>query len=147
MAKCCPGDLAVVIRADFPCNVGKVVRVIARDCGTGDIVFGKEFGVVWLVSGTSLMKWFCRGRYYRRRSGPVPDSQLQPIRGTPEPDGREQFLELEGQLCTATSGAEDYRSSWARERGGPHPPTTLQQSGSFPADPKLVTQTNPRLDA
>ncbi len=95
MPKCCPGDLAVVIRADFPCNVGKVVRVLARDCGTGDIVFGKNFGVVWLVSSASPLKWYCRGRYYRRRNGPVPDSQLQPIRGQRGDIGRQRALEFE----------------------------------------------------
>jgi hypothetical protein len=95
MPNCCPGDLAVVIRADFPCNLGKIVRVLAPDFGSGQIVFGKEFGVVWLVSGAHPMKWYCRGRYYRRRSGPVPDSNLQPIRGHPEREAREQSLELE----------------------------------------------------
>ncbi len=96
MPKCCPGDLAVVIRADFPCNVGKVVHVLARDCGTGDIAFGKEFGVVWLVSSVSPMKWYCRGRYYRRRSGPVPDRNLQPIRGNSKHEKQKRSAELEG---------------------------------------------------
>jgi hypothetical protein len=58
-------------------------------------VFDKEFGVVWLVSGASLMKWRCRRRNYWRRTGPVPDSRLQPIRGTTELESQEQSLEVE----------------------------------------------------
>lgn len=33
MARCAPGDLAVIVSADFSCNFGRFVRVLRPDEG------------------------------------------------------------------------------------------------------------------
>ena len=81
--KCQVGDLAVVVRAQNRSNLGRIVRVIATHDGSGDLVFTSESGHIWLVSCATPMKWTWNGKVYRRKSGPVPDTQLQPIRGKP----------------------------------------------------------------
>lgn len=81
MPKCQPGDLAVVVQADFHYNLGKIVHVVALDDGKGDIAYRKGAGVVWQVQCPTQMKWRQQGRTYLRNAGPVPDSKLQPIRG------------------------------------------------------------------
>ena len=81
MAKCRPGDLAVIVQARFTCNLGKIVRVVAPHDRTGDIVFAESWGVVWWINSHSTLKWICDEKIYRRKAGPCPDSKLQPIRG------------------------------------------------------------------
>ena len=78
---CKPGDLAVVVKADHQCNLGRIVRVVALHDSKGDLVFPPKFSPVWLVESASSMTWKAKGKRYRRKSGPVPDQQLQPIRG------------------------------------------------------------------
>jgi hypothetical protein len=73
---CKPGDLALVIRAELPENIGIVVEVVER-CE----LFGEGY-------------WLCRARTPRATlngfghvvvadSGSVPDSWLRPISGVP----------------------------------------------------------------
>ena len=92
--KCKPGDLAVVVNAQCACNIGFIVEVIAPHDGRGDIVF-KGQGHVWLVKCHAPMTWYLRGKRYRRKTGPVPDSRLQPIRGLKPGQHVDQALELE----------------------------------------------------
>ena len=80
--RCKAGDLAVVVNAQFRCNIGNIVRVIAPDDGTGAIRFTGE-GQVWVVACHRPMTWTVRGKRYRRKSGPVPDNRLWPVRGLP----------------------------------------------------------------
>ncbi len=84
--KCRVGDLAIVIDAFHRRNLGQIVRVIATHDGTGDIVFPVETGQVWLVEGNRPLTWSLYGKRYRRKIGPAPDNQLQPIRGTAADD-------------------------------------------------------------
>lgn len=81
MTRCVPGDLAVVIAADFPANLGRFVRVVRPDFDDTDIVFPAEEGWVWWVKSASPMTWRARDRILQRMAGPVPDSRLWPIRG------------------------------------------------------------------
>lgn len=78
--RCSVGDLAVVVYANHRCNLGRIVRVIAAHDGKGDMVYGAEAGPVWLVESAQPLTWNVKSRRFRRRRGPVPDCQLQPIR-------------------------------------------------------------------
>jgi hypothetical protein len=79
-ARCRPGDLAVVINAHNPANVGRIVQVLGPDDGTSDLQFPKDV-LVWIVQSEKTMVWDVDKRKVRRKRGPVPDAQLQPIRG------------------------------------------------------------------
>lgn len=81
-SRCRAGDLAVVIRAHYSCNLGRIVRVLAPHDGMGDRVFHNA-GVVWLVECAQPMTWSIGKKRFRRKRGPAPDSCLKPIRGTP----------------------------------------------------------------
>ena len=80
--RCKPGDLAVVIDALYKCNLGAIVQVIELHNGVGDIRYFKKQNA-WLAKSSKSLKWVVNGKCYRRKTGPVPDAQLQPIRGYP----------------------------------------------------------------
>lgn len=79
-AKCKVGDLAIVVRADYACNLGKIVRIVRPHDGSGDLNFPNR-GTVWWVACPSRMKWSLHGKVFRRVAGPTPDDHLLPIRG------------------------------------------------------------------
>jgi hypothetical protein len=79
-ARCRPGDLAVVIDAHNQTNLGRIVQVIGPDDGKGDLKFPKDM-LVWIVESHKNMCWQVGKRKVRRKRGPAPDAQLQPIRG------------------------------------------------------------------
>lgn len=81
--RCKPGDLAIVIRADIASNMGRIVRVVSASQGD-DVLNFPDAKPAWLVQSVHTMTWYVGKKRYRRKAGPVPDSQLQPIRG-PEP--------------------------------------------------------------
>ena len=78
--RCKPGDLAVVIQATFKTNLGRIVRVIRPSCGEGDLTYPAHMNT-WLVESVEPLTWYRGKKRFRRKSGPVPDAQLQPIRG------------------------------------------------------------------
>ena len=80
--RCKPGDLAVVIDARYKCNLGVIVQVIELHHGFGDLRYPQEKNA-WLAKSSKPLKWVVNGKCYRRKTGPVPDAQLQPIRGYP----------------------------------------------------------------
>ncbi len=94
--RCRVGDLAVIIGADNRCNIGNIVQIIAAyDGARGRYVEG--YGHVWTVISPRAMTWRNQslGKRFRWKRGPVPDVQLQPIRGqTPQKVNR-QSAELE----------------------------------------------------
>ena len=94
--RCRPGDLAIVISAKYASNLGRIVRVIRRDNGNGALRY-KESIPTWLVESPTLLTWYAYKKRYRRKRGPVPDAQLQPIRG--EPLGRD----IAESLCDISS--------------------------------------------
>ena len=96
--RCKPGDLAIVINAHYKCNLGVIVEVIELHNGLGVPSYSPEQNA-WLAKTSKVLKWTANGKVYRRKSGPVPDAQLQPIRGYPlGRDIAEGLKELKGAL-------------------------------------------------
>ena len=84
--RCKPGDMAIVIDAQNPDNIGLIVRVLGlHDPETAN--FKHDLGPVWTCECAQSMVWTREGRPHVARSGPIPDRLLQPIRGlgTPTP--------------------------------------------------------------
>jgi len=79
--RCKPGDLAIVIDAKYKRNLGIIVKVIELDDRTGPVRFALDTPV-WLVESQEAMTWVVNGTRYISNRGPIPDAQLQPIRGT-----------------------------------------------------------------
>ena len=80
--RCKPGDMAVVIKSINKANLGRIVKVLALHDGKGPLgAIGPK--PAWLVSAPTAMTWRDGPKRYRRKSGPVPDSQLQPIKALP----------------------------------------------------------------
>lgn len=75
---CKPGDLAIVIKASVPQNIGKIVRVLCA----------KESGVSWFIDCDA--EYVTRaGRVVRRdpmRDLFAPDAWLKPVSGLPITD-------------------------------------------------------------
>lgn len=101
--RCKPGELAIIIRADYPCNLGKIVRIVQQHDGSGEINFFNR-GVVWWVTCPSRMKWSIGSKTFRRHAGPAPDDQLLPIRGQQdEKAAQHEAQKLLQRLQNATS--------------------------------------------
>jgi hypothetical protein len=95
---CKPGDLAIVVDAYNPCNIGSILRVIkshhnqrALSIETGDHI--------WTVQATHPQAYEKGQKIIWRIKGPVPDSVLRPIRGLPLgrdiAEGLKDFLKSE----------------------------------------------------
>ena len=80
--RCKPGDLAIVIKAKFSSNLGRLVRVVRQSQGEGDLVYPTS-EPSWWVECSHPMTWYKDKKRYQRNRGPVPDAQLQPIRSLP----------------------------------------------------------------
>ena len=87
MAKlnCKPGDLAVVITAYNPENIGTILRVIKKHHNQDALVDFKG-AHIWLAEAPRPMTYDIGGKMVRRRKGAVPDAILMPIRGLPSGD-------------------------------------------------------------
>ena len=83
MTYCKPGDLAVVVKAHNACNIGTIVHVIGLYTGQSDLCAPKG-DVIWEAQASHPLTYDYSGVLRRRRIGPVPDSQLRPIRGAPQ---------------------------------------------------------------
>jgi hypothetical protein len=81
--RCKPGDLAIVIDAKYKRNLGIIVKVIELDDRTGAVRYALDTPV-WLAESQKAMTWALNGKRYSSNRGPIPDAQLQPIRGTPK---------------------------------------------------------------
>ena len=88
--RCKPGDLAIVIDAKYKRNLGIIVKVIEMDDRTGPVRYALDTPV-WLAESQKAMTWVANGRRYSSNRGPIPDAQLQSIRGAP----KEQNLQRE----------------------------------------------------
>ena len=82
--RCRPGDLAVVVFAELPANLGLIVRVLRRHSGRGKLAL-KNKGPLWTVECAQPMTYKVKGQFFSRSRAPVPDSYLQPIRGESPP--------------------------------------------------------------
>jgi hypothetical protein len=80
MTNCKPGDLAVIVEATNRANIGRIVKVVAAHDGKGTLSMVSQ-GLVWMVNAQTPLTWSIGPKRYRRKNGPAPDSQLQPIRG------------------------------------------------------------------
>lgn len=80
--RCKPGDLAIVIKAKNKCNLGRIVRVIQLDQGSGVLLYPASTPT-WLTESAHRMTWYVQGKRVQRKNGPIPDAQLQPVRGNP----------------------------------------------------------------
>lgn len=82
--RCKPGDMAIVIDAQNPDNIGLIVRVLGlhdREAAN----FRHDLGPVWTCDCAHPMVWTRDGRTHLARTGPIPDRLLQPIRGMDTP--------------------------------------------------------------
>ncbi len=79
---CKKGDLAVVVDAYNPGNIGTILTVIRshRNQKSLKVEPGDH---IWLVSAPRPMTYECSGTLTYRKKGPVPDSYMRPIRGLP----------------------------------------------------------------
>jgi hypothetical protein len=79
---CKPGDLAVVVTAHNPENIGTIVRVIKKHHDQNALVDFKG-SHIWMAEAPRPMLYDVGGKMVRRRKGAVPDAILRPIRGLP----------------------------------------------------------------
>ena len=78
--KCKPGDMAVVLSAFHPSNVGRFVSVVRLYDNTVCANLDCE-SPVWLVESNAPLTWTRGKSLWLGNQGPVPDAVLQPIRG------------------------------------------------------------------
>jgi hypothetical protein len=81
---CRPGDLAIIVFAQNAPNLGLIVRVLRPHSGRGKRAV-KDVGPLWTCECARPLMWTYGDQVLLRRSGPVPDSYLQPIRGERPP--------------------------------------------------------------
>ena len=93
MTYCKPGDLAVVVKAHNACNIGTIVHVIGLYTGQSGLCV-PEGDVIWEAQASNPLTYDFSGVLKRRRIGPVPDSQLRPIRGAPQAKKTKKFKDL-----------------------------------------------------
>ncbi|UVS93491.1 hypothetical protein [Burkholderia glumae] len=82
---CKPGDLAIIVQAMLPENIGKIVEVLSplgHDCGLGFRWLAKTVGgparTVSVVDFSSV--------FVDPEPAGIPDAWLRPISGLPGPD-------------------------------------------------------------
>jgi hypothetical protein len=80
---CKPGDLAVIVDAYNPENIGTFVKVLKAHKNQFDLV-KPEGDVLWLVEASRPMSYDVSGRINKRKKGVAPDSSIRPIRGITE---------------------------------------------------------------
>lgn len=82
MHKCSAGDLAVIVYAYNTVNIGAIVRVLALHPNQRQIQ-SHPVDILWTCQATRPMTYSVGDKRCKRKTGPVPDSYLQPIRGEP----------------------------------------------------------------
>ena len=80
---CKPGDLALIVDAYNPENIGTILKVIKPHWNQRALTI--EAGdFLWTAEAPRQMTYArSNGKLYFRKKGPVPDSLLRPIRGNP----------------------------------------------------------------
>ena len=80
---CKPGDLAVIVDAYNPENIGTFVKVLSAH--KNQLALDKpEADLLWFVEGSRPMSYDVSGRIRKCKKGPAPDSSMRPIRGIEE---------------------------------------------------------------
>lgn len=85
--RCKAGDLAMIVTATNVINVGLIVRIVRAHPPRSKFTIHGE-GFVWTVDCSTPMTWTVGEKIIRRKSGPVPDSYMRPIRGAGVPQGQ-----------------------------------------------------------
>jgi hypothetical protein len=85
MSRCKPGDLAAIVEATNKANIGRIVKVVAAHDGKGKLAMVSQ-DQIWMINAPTPLTWSIGRKRYRRKNGPAPDSQLQPIRGLQQPE-------------------------------------------------------------
>lgn len=73
------GNLAVIIDAYNPENIGKVVKVLRAQTMRERLRI-RNHGKVWIVHSSVKLTWNMWGKYFHENFGPVPECQMQPLR-------------------------------------------------------------------
>ena len=93
---CKPGDLAILVEAFNPVNIGAIVKVIGKHRNQ-KVVCAAPDEFIWLIEAPHSLTYEVKGKLVRKRKGGAPDSGLQPIRGLPlGRDIAEGVMELNG---------------------------------------------------
>ena len=79
---CKPGDLAIIVEAFIPVNVGAIVKVIGKHRNQRVLCAASE-EFIWLIEAPHPLTYDVKGKQVRKKKGGAPDSGLQPIRGLP----------------------------------------------------------------
>ena len=79
---CKPGDMAIIVEAFNPVNIGAVVKVIGKHRNQRVLCAASE-EFIWLIEAPHPLTYKVKGKLVRKRKGGAPDSGLQPIRGLP----------------------------------------------------------------
>lgn len=77
--RCCEGVRAVIIDAYNTENIGRIVTIL-RPQTMRERLKIRHHKKVWIVRSPQKLKWNMHGIYHYDHIGPVPESQLQPIR-------------------------------------------------------------------
>lgn len=72
------GNLAIIIDAYNPENIGKVVKLL-RTQTMRERLRMRNQGKVWIVYSPEKLKWNMWGKYFHENFGPVPEIQMQPL--------------------------------------------------------------------
>jgi len=79
---CKPGDLAIVVDAYNPCNIGSILKVLKTHRNQRELLV-EPGDHIWMVQATHPQAYEIGQKIVWRTKGPVPDSFLRPIRGLP----------------------------------------------------------------
>ena len=95
---CKPGDLAVVVTAHNPENIGTILRVIRAHQDQNALVdFNGQH--IWLAEAPRPMTYKVSNKLVKRKKGAVPDAILRPIRGIPGDDGTRNFMTVNDEVA------------------------------------------------
>ena len=79
---CQVGDLAIIVEAINPENIGAIVRVIAAHPDQSEL-WKEPVDFLWTCTSNKPIAYESEGKIFYRTIGPSPDSRLRPIRGLP----------------------------------------------------------------
>ena len=79
---CKPSDLAIVVTAHKPKNIGTILRVLKKHHNQ-NALFDYTGAHIWMAEAPRPMVYDVGGKIVGMRKGAVPDAILRPIRGSP----------------------------------------------------------------
>ena len=105
---CKPGDLAIVVDAHNPCNIGSILRVLKTHRNQKSLLI-EPGDHIWLVQATHPQAYEKGQKIIYRMKGPVPDSVLRPIRSLPpeRSEGIKNGLDISQRIASMS-----YEERW-----------------------------------